>query len=82
MVKFLRVIQMTFGEKVKNLREDRDLTQSELGEKINMTQRRVSYIEKNKYEPSLGDIRAICLFFGVSSDYFLDLPEGLLRPKK
>ena len=73
---------MTFGEKVKNLREDRDLTQSELGEKINMTQRRVSYIEKNKYEPSLGDIRAICLFFGVSSDYFLDLPEGLLRPKK
>ena len=73
---------MTFGEKVKNLREDRDMTQSELGEKINMTQRRVSYIEKNKYEPSLGDIRAICLFFGVSSDYFLDLPEGLLRPKK
>ena len=73
---------MTFGEKVKNLREDRDLTQSELGEKINMTQRRVSYIEKNKYEPSLGDISAICLFLGVSSDYFLDLPEGLLRPKK
>ena len=67
---------------MKNLREDRDLTQSELGEKINMTQRRVSYIEKNKYEPSLADIKAICLFFGVSSDYLLDLPFDLQHPKR
>ncbi len=81
MVEFLRVMQVTFGEKVKNLREDMDMTQSELGDKINMTQRRVSYIEKNKYEPSLEDIRVICKFFKVSSDYLLDLPDGLKRPK-
>ncbi len=67
-------MKLTFGEKVKNLREDMDLTQSALGKKINMTQRKISYLEKNKYEPSIEDIREICLFFKVSADYLLDLP--------
>lgn len=73
---------MTFGEKIKNFREDMDMTQSEFGKKVNMTQRRVSYIENNKYEPSLEDIKAICCFFGVSADYFLDIPKGLKYPRK
>jgi transcriptional regulator with XRE-family HTH domain len=66
-------MKLTFGEKIKNLREDRDLTQGQLGKLINMTQRKISYIENNKYEPSIDDIRAFCLFFEVSADYLLDL---------
>ncbi len=66
-------MKLTFGEKIKNLREDRDLTQGELGKLINMTQRKISYIENNKYEPSIDDIRAFCLFFEVSADFLLDL---------
>ena len=64
---------LSMGTKIKNLREDRDLTQGELGKLINMTQRKISYIENNKYEPSIDDIRALCLFFNVSSDFLLDL---------
>ena len=71
---------LTFGEKLKNLREDRDLTQGELGLKLHMTQRKISYIENNKCEPSLDDIRTICLFFNVSSDYLLDIPRKLHYP--
>ena len=67
-------MKLTFGEKIKNLREDSDLNQSELGKRTNMTQRKISYIENNKYEPSLNDIRQLCLFFNVSADYLLDLP--------
>lgn len=74
-------MKLTFGEKIKNLREDRDLTQSELGKQINITQRKISYIENNKYEPSIEDIRAMCLFFHISADYLLDLPEDLDRPR-
>jgi len=66
-------MNISFGEKIRNLREDMDLTQSALGEKLNMTQRKISYIEKNKYEPSIENIREICLFFTVSADYLLDL---------
>ena len=68
-------MKLTFGEKIKNLREDRDLTQGQLGKLVNMTQRKISYIENNKYEPSIDDIRAFCLFFEVSADFLLELPD-------
>ncbi len=61
------------GERIKSLREDKDLTQKELGEKLNMTQRKISYIENDKYEPSLEDIKAICRFFKVPADFLLGL---------
>ena len=75
-------MKISFGEKVKNLREDHDLTQGQLGKQINMTQRKISYIENNKYEPSIDDIKEICLFFNVSADYLLDLPQGLTFPRQ
>lgn len=66
---------LTFGEKIKNLREDQDLTQGQLGKLVNMTQRKISYIENNKYEPSIDDIKAFCSFFEISADFLLDLPR-------
>lgn len=71
------VIQMNlnFGERIRNLREDKDLTQSELGAQVNMTQRKISYIERGKYEPSIDDIVSLCKFFDVSSDYLLGLND-------
>lgn len=72
---------LSFGEKMKNLREDHDLTQGQLGEKVNMTQRKVSYIENNKYEPSIDDIKTICTFFNVSADYMLGLSEKRIHLK-
>jgi len=68
-------MEMTFGEKIKLLRENAALNQTQLGEKLGMTQRRISYIECGKYEPSLEDIRLFCRFFGVTADYLLGLPE-------
>ncbi len=71
------VIQMnlSFVERIRNLREDKDLTQSELGEQVNMTQRKISYIERGKYEPSIDDIVSLCKFFNVSSDYLLGIND-------
>ena len=66
---------LSLGEKIKNLREDLDLTQVELGKQLNMTQRKISYIENNKYEPSIEDIREICMFFHISADDLLDLSK-------
>lgn len=63
----------TFGEKIRALREDADLNQTQLGEAVGMTQRKVSYIECGKYEPSLADIVAFCRFFKISSDELLGL---------
>ncbi len=68
-------MKISFGEKIKSLREELDLNQTELGAKIHMTQRKISYIECNKCEPSLDDIRAFCKFFKVSADYLLETEE-------
>lgn len=68
-------MEISFGEKIKNLREDKDMKQSELGAAINMTQRKISYIECGRFEPSLEDIVAFCKFFDVSADYLLGLAE-------
>lgn len=62
---------LSLGEKIRNLREDRDMNQTELGKAVNMTQRKISYIECGKFEPSIEDIVAFCHFFQVSADYLL-----------
>lgn len=68
-------MQLSLGEKIRNLREDRDLSQTQLGEAVHMTQRKISYIECGKYEPSVDDIIALCHYFQVSADYLLGLPD-------
>ena len=76
------IMNFTFGEKIKMLREDMNISQTELGKAVNMTQRKVSYIECGKYEPSIGDIVSLCKFFKVSSDYLLSLPKNYNYPER
>lgn len=73
---------MTFGEKIRLLREEKELNQTQLGVQVNMTQRKVSYLETGRYEPSVEDIRALCSFFRVSADYLLGFPRHLPFPKR
>ena len=69
-------MNITFGERIKNLREDAELNQTQLALAVNMTQRKISYIECGKYEPSLNDIIAFCKYFGVTADYLLGLSNN------
>lgn len=75
-------MELSFGEKIRLLRENADLNQTQLAEAVNMTQRKVSYIERDTYEPSLADIRALCSFFQVSADYLLGFPKPFPYPKR
>ncbi|MBQ8207594.1 MAG: helix-turn-helix transcriptional regulator [Clostridia bacterium] len=72
----------SFGEKIKLLRESAELTQTQLGNAVHMTQRKISYIERGTYEPSISDIIAFCCFFDISSDYLLGLPADMNYPKR
>ncbi len=68
-------MKLSLGEKVRNLREDKDLNQTQLGIAVGMTQRKLSYIECGKCEPSVDDIVALCRFFNISADYLLGINE-------
>ena len=66
---------LSFGEKIRELRENAELNQTQLGKALGMTQRKISYIECGKYEPSIEDIVAFCRYFSVPADYLLGLSD-------
>ena len=72
---------MEFCDKLRSLRKGRRprLSQEELAEKLNMTQRKISRMETGETEPSLEDIRTICRYFNVSADWLLGLEVSVLE---
>lgn len=63
-----RFTKIEFGKTLRNLHETENLKQSELAEKLGATQRKVSYWETEKVEPSLADLWRIADFFNISVD--------------
>ena len=60
---------------MRNLREDRDLTQKEVGSVINKSQQGYSHIEDGRAELKIEDLIKLCKFYGVSADYMIGLSE-------
>lgn len=65
---------MPFHKKLRNLREDKDLNQTELGEILKTNQKRISRLETGECEPTLSEIAAICRYFNISADELLEYP--------
>lgn len=59
---------MTFGEKLKHLREDEGMTQDELAAKLYVSRTAVSKWETNRSYPSIDSLKAIQRLFDVSID--------------
>ena len=66
---------MNYRERMRALREDRDLTQRELGSVINKSQQGYSHIEDGRAELKIEDLIKLCKFYGVSADYFIGLSD-------
>ena len=61
---------------MRNLREDRDLTQREAGIIINKSQQGYSHIEEGRAELKIDDLIKLCRFYGVSADYMIGLKDS------
>ncbi len=66
---------MNIGEKIKNAREDMDLSQREMAELIPMNQSNYSKIERNIQEPSMQQLKKICQILRLDPSYLLNLDE-------
>lgn len=66
---------MNYRERMKNLREDRDLTQNEVAKIINKSQQGYNHIENGRAELKIEDLIKLCRYYGVSSDYFIGISE-------
>ena len=63
------------AERIREIRRENKLSQTEFGEKLNVSQDTVSLWEKGKSVPSAEYLVAIAQTFGVSTDYILGLIE-------
>lgn len=62
---------MTFGNILKNLRQDNNMTQDELAKKIDTSRSNIANYENGKNMPSVDILEKISKLFGVSTDYLL-----------
>ena len=66
----------SFGNKIKDLREDRDMSQSEIAALIPMNQSNYSKIERDIQEPDLFQLKRIAEIFGISCDELLGISKS------
>ena len=66
---------MNYRKRMRNLREDRDLSQREVALIINKSQQGYSHIEEGRAELKIDDLIKLCQFYNVSADYFIGLSE-------
>jgi len=64
-------LNTTFGNRLRNLRENMNLTQLEVSIKIKCSCKVLSNYELDKREPDFETLSKLCDFFNVTADYLL-----------
>jgi transcriptional regulator with XRE-family HTH domain len=61
-----------FGEKLKKLRTDKNMTQQELAKILKISSSTIGMYEQNRRSPDIETLKKIAQHFNVSVDYLLD----------
>ncbi|WP_294548853.1 helix-turn-helix transcriptional regulator [uncultured Pseudoflavonifractor sp.] len=72
---------MHYYERLKQTREDLDMSQEEVAGIIETSQTQMWRYETGKNEMTVSKLRQLCLLYHVSADYILGLPRGLDWPR-
>ncbi len=68
---------MDYTQRIRNLREDADKTQSEIADFLGTSQTMYARYERGANELPIRHLISLCKYYGVSADYILGL-----SPKK
>ena len=71
-----------FGEKLKMLREQTDITQEEVSQKLNVTRQSVSNWENNKNYPDLTTLVTLSQLYNISLDDLLKDENNVVKSMK
>jgi transcriptional regulator with XRE-family HTH domain len=66
---------MSIGERIKELRIEKNLSQMELSLKTGLSQSAIARWELNKTEPTASAIIILAKFFNETADYLLGLTD-------
>lgn len=61
----------TIGEKLKDIRKHKGLTQAEFGNNIGFSKQAVSNIENNLSNPSIDFISKLIMYYDVNANWFI-----------
>ena len=61
--------------RIRDLREDHDLTQAEMGRILSCSQRVYSNYERGELDIPTEILRKLARYYGVTADYLLDLSD-------
>lgn len=64
-----------YRKRLRDIREDRDLTQAELGKLLNKSQQGYNHIEAGRAELKIDDLIKLCKFYNLSADYIIGLTD-------
>lgn len=62
-----------YRTRLRNTREDHDLTQAQLGKVLNKSQQGYNHIEAGRAELKIEDLVRLCQFYNLSADYLIGL---------
>ena len=64
---------MDYRTRLRNIREDRDFTQAQIGKVINKSQQGYNHIEAGRAKLKIEDLKLLCKFYNVTADYLIGL---------
>ena len=71
------VRKVDYRERIKAVREDRDLSQEEVGKLLHKSQQGYNHIEKGRAELTISDLVKLCRFYDLSADYLIGLTDTI-----
>lgn len=73
---------LTYMDKLRGLREDNDLTQTQIAEILGTSQTMYARYERGANEMPIRHLVTLCKFFNVSADHLLDTAPDPRRKQK
>lgn len=68
-----------YRARLRGVREDRDLTQAEVGKILNKSQQGYNHVEAGRAELKIDDLVKLCQFYNLTADYLVGLSD---QPQK
>ena len=66
---------MDYRTRLRNVREDRDYTQAEIGRVLRKSRQGYNHIEAGRVELKIDDLIMLCRLYNLSADYLIGLTD-------
>ena len=66
---------MDYRQRLREIREDRDLSQADVGKLLHKSQQGYSHIENGRAELKIEDLIVLCKYYHLSADYVIGLTD-------